>query len=69
MIAPFFEELSGKYPSVQFIKVDVDELDDVSSEAGVSAMPSFFMYKDGAKIDELVGASKEKLEAMVAKHQ
>jgi thioredoxin 1 len=38
MIAPFFEELSKKYPSLKFIKVDVDELDDIASDAGVSAM-------------------------------
>ena len=68
MIGPFFEELSGKYTNLQFIKVDVDENDQASSEAGVSAMPSFFVYKDGKKCDELVGASKEKLEALVQKY-
>jgi thioredoxin 1 len=35
MISPFFEELSGTYTSLKFVKVDVDELEDVSSEAGV----------------------------------
>ena len=68
MIAPFFEELSKTYTSVQFIKVDVDELEDVSSAAGVSAMPSFFIYKDGSVVDKLVGASKDKLEEMIKKY-
>lgn len=67
-IAPFFEELSKKYTGAKFLKVDVDELEDVSAHAGVSAMPSFFIYKDGQIIDRLVGASKDKLEALVAKH-
>jgi len=34
-IAPFFEELSTKYPSVTFIKVDVDEMDSISGACGV----------------------------------
>jgi len=34
-IAPFFEELSGKYPSVTFVKVDVDEMDQISAGCGV----------------------------------
>ena len=68
MIGPFFVELSDKYTNIQFIKVDVDELEDVSGEAGVSAMPSFFVYKDGAIIDQMVGASKDKLEALCVKY-
>lgn len=30
-------------------------------------MPSFFVYKDGQIVEKLVGASKEKLEALVKK--
>lgn len=69
MISPFFEELSKQNgEKLKFIKVDVDELEDASSKAGVSAMPSFFVYKDGQIVDQLVGASKEKLEALVKKY-
>jgi thioredoxin 1 len=66
-IAPFFSDLSEKYKTVQFIKVDVDELESVAQEAGVSAMPTFMIYKDGKNVDSLVGASKEKLESLVQK--
>jgi thioredoxin 1 len=68
MIGPFFEELSKKYTNLKFIKVDVDELEDVASEAGVSAMPSFYVYKEGKVVDTVVGASKDKLEALIAKY-
>mmetsp|Transcript_32116 Transcript_32116/g.44526 ORF Transcript_32116/g.44526 Transcript_32116/m.44526 type:complete len:103 (-) Transcript_32116:202-510(-) len=61
-IAPFFAELEGKYPSITFVKVDVDELDGVAAVAGVSAMPTFQVWQNGAKVSELIGASKEKLE-------
>lgn len=40
----------------------------VSSAANVSAMPSFFVYKEGKIVDQMVGASKEKLEALVKKY-
>jgi thioredoxin 1 len=37
----------------------------VASEAGISAMPTFQVYKNGEKIEELVGASKDRLAALV----
>ncbi len=46
----------------------MDELDDVSGGQGVSAMPSFFVYKEGKKVDELVGASKDALESLAKKY-
>jgi Thioredoxin len=37
----------------------------VAQSYGVRAMPTFVVVRDGEKADELVGASKEKLEAML----
>ena len=48
--------------------MNVDELSDTASEAGVSAMPTFHFYKGGKKIDELVGADPRKLQWLVQKH-
>lgn len=36
---------------------------------GISAMPTFQVWKAGAKVDELVGASKDKLAELIAKYK
>mmetsp|Transcript_1202 Transcript_1202/g.3971 ORF Transcript_1202/g.3971 Transcript_1202/m.3971 type:complete len:91 (-) Transcript_1202:155-427(-) len=64
MIGPYFEELAAKFQNVVFVKVDVDDLDDIAAECGISAMPTFQLYSNGVKVEELTGADKGKLEAL-----
>lgn len=67
-ISPYFEELSSTYSGLRFLKVDVDKLNQVAAEASVRAVPAFQVWKDGAVVDEFVGASKEDLRALCEKH-
>ncbi|GAB9464635.1 Zz-type zinc finger-containing protein [Globisporangium polare] len=53
MISPIYDELSAKYPEIEFAKVDVDELNDTTSKAGVRSMPTFFAFNDGKLQREL----------------
>eukprot|EP00293_Proteomonas_sulcata_P008557 CAMPEP_0184290878 /NCGR_PEP_ID=MMETSP1049-20130417/3019_1 /TAXON_ID=77928 /ORGANISM="Proteomonas sulcata, Strain CCMP704" /LENGTH=153 /DNA_ID=CAMNT_0026598147 /DNA_START=209 /DNA_END=670 /DNA_ORIENTATION=- len=64
-IAPFFEKLSHKYPGT-FVKVDVDDLEEVAAEAEVKAMPTFQLYHGTKKVKQVTGAIEADLEAMVA---
>ncbi|XP_043700556.1 thioredoxin H9-like isoform X2 [Telopea speciosissima] len=61
MLAPFYSELSEKYPSLMFVIVDVDELTEFSSSWDIRATPTFFILKDGQQVDKLVGANKPEL--------
>eukprot|EP00850_Spirogloea_muscicola_P011164 SM000068S20596 [mRNA] locus=s68:434021:434770:+ [translate_table: standard] len=67
-IAPTFAALSKKYPNIVFLKVDVDDVPDVAAACKISAMPTFQVFRNKHKVDELVGASPPKLEELVGKY-
>ncbi|KAM9335445.1 thioredoxin-like [Symphorus nematophorus] len=63
MIAPVYE-IQSKLPenaNVVFLKVDVDEAEDVSVHCGIQCMPTFQFYKNGEKVTDFSGANKDKL--------
>ncbi|KAJ3158944.1 hypothetical protein HDU86_002113 [Geranomyces michiganensis] len=67
-VAPRFEKLSDQYPNVVFLKVDVDEMQSIARQHGVSAMPTFHLYRSGKRLDEVVGADIVKVERLVKQH-
>ncbi|CAO3565544.1 unnamed protein product [Mortierella alpina] len=68
-IKPIFEKLSNQYRHVDFVKVDVDEFQEVAAVAGVTAMPTFQLFKASKKIAELKGANAAELEKLIKQHQ
>ncbi|KAF4339453.1 thioredoxin 1 [Fusarium beomiforme] len=70
-ISPILTKLSEEKSlsnNIQFVKFDVDELPELTAELGVRAMPTFFVFKHGSKVDELVGANPQALQKMLAKY-
>jgi thioredoxin 1 len=63
MVAPFVERLSESdfAETAEFYKVDVDEVPEVAGSLGVTAVPTFFLFKDGKKVGQMMGANSSAL--------
>jgi len=61
VIAPQVVKFSDEFPGAHFVKLDVDEVPDVAQELGIRAMPTFLIFKDGEKVQEIVGANPKAL--------
>jgi thioredoxin 1 len=70
MIGPYFEHLSTleEMKDVLFIKCDVDDAEDVAQFAGVTAMPTFALIKDGKLEQKVTGANIESVKNMIYKY-
>ncbi|KAH0443800.1 thioredoxin [Colletotrichum camelliae] len=69
-IAPILANLSNTeaHTGLHFVKIDVDEVPDLSQDLGIRAMPTFLIFKNGEKVEEVVGANPNALTAAVKKY-
>jgi thioredoxin 1 len=70
MIAPVFESLATKYSKprkITFCKINVDNQQTIAQSHGVSAMPTFLVFKSGSVIETIKGANPPALTAAVEK--
>ena len=55
-LLPVFDELAGKYgDKLKFIKVNVDEAEEIAELCKVSGLPTIRFYQDAKNIDKIVG--------------
>lgn len=70
MIAPVLEELDSEMgDKVKVVKLDVDENQETAGKFGVMSIPTLMVFKDGEKVDQVVGfQAKEALVELLNKH-
>ncbi|ELP93593.1 thioredoxin, putative [Entamoeba invadens IP1] len=65
LMGPIFEDLAKKHTNLKFVKVDVDQGQEVCIKYGVRSMPTFVLFKGGDVVKKFTGASKTDLNNMV----
>ncbi|GFZ07549.1 tetratricopetide-repeat thioredoxin-like 1 [Actinidia rufa] len=64
-ISPFLDTLCGRYPSINFLEVDVEVSRAIAVVENVRILPTFKIYKNGSRVKEMVCPSPEVLESLV----
>lgn len=67
MLAPVLEGLSSEMEGkAKFIKVDIDQSLDLANEFQIASVPTMVIFKDGQKVEQLVGfLPKEKIQQVI----
>ena len=57
MIAPIIDELAAEYgDKLRAVKLNTDESPGVATEYGIRSIPTVMVFKDGVKMDAVIGA-------------
>ena len=68
---PEFEAAAAAHSDkAKFVKVNVDQAEDLAAEFGVMSIPTTIFFKNGQQVDEAVGIlSRDALLAKIRSHQ
>ena len=57
MVAPVVEDISKQYEGqVKVVKLNTDENPNVASQYGIRSIPTLMIFKEGQRVDMVVGA-------------
>ncbi len=66
MMGPVFEELSSELTDAAFVKVNVDDNQELAAENGVQGIPTLIVFKDGKEVGRHTGfAQKDELKDII----
>ena len=69
MMSPEIEKLATQDKDVVFLKVDVVVNTEAAERFYINALPTFILIKDGAMIDEVLGAKLDQLKEAINQHK
>lgn len=55
ILSPTLDEASMSYPHISFIKINIDDCDEVAMQFGVYAIPTVLFFKNGTLVHRFTG--------------
>lgn len=69
MVGPILEKIDPEFPTIEFVKVDVDQSQSLAMQFQVQSIPTILIFKDGQIVERQVGFSGEpQLKKMLEKY-
>jgi thioredoxin 1 len=67
---PYMQTLArtAEFKRIRFTRVDIEAVPDIAEKCNVKALPTYQLYKNGEKLEEMSGALPSKLVAMLKEH-
>lgn len=56
IMSPIFAGISNKYEDILFVRIELDEEDEVGEKLNVMSIPSFLYFENGELVNKKVGA-------------
>lgn len=67
MLEPVLKKVEKEHPEVAFVKVDVDEMFDLSERLDIQAMPTLLFVRKGKVLKRIVGVESHEVISREAK--
>lgn len=65
-LSPIIEEVSGEEEQVKFVKLNIDEAQDIAIEYQVMSIPTLIIFENGKEINRSVGLiDKERIKELI----
>lgn len=57
LTSPIIDDLANQMKDIKFVKINVDENQDLAGRYSVFSIPTFLVFKNGQVVNQMVGAA------------